>query len=103
MANIITMLEKEIEKNNLYIDKKGNTIAPEKIELMAKKSYLQDLKSGVIGFEKTFEVYHSEILDDYIPVSVAIEVMKDTIKYIQVHHVEDVMSEPTENTESVAN
>lgn len=103
MANIINILEKEIEKNNLYIDRKGNTITPEKIEAMAKKSYVQDLKAGAIGFDKTFEVYHSEILTDYIPVVVAVEVLKDTIKFIQVHHVNEIMPAPTENKEIIAN
>lgn len=104
MANIITFLEKEIEKSNLYVDRKGNTITPEKIETMAKKSYIQDLKSGAVHFGTTFESYHAGILSDYVPVSVVIEVMKDTVKFIQVHHVENIMEvpDPVENTENVA-
>lgn len=99
MANIITILEKEIEKNNTYIDEKGNTLNPEKIEYWAKKSYLADLKAGVIGFDKTFEAYHADILADYLPVTSVINVIKDTIMY-----GDEVVNMPDpEMSEEVAN
>lgn len=78
MANIITLLEKEIEKKNTYVDEKGNTINPEKIEAMAKKSYIADLKAGVIDFGVTFESYHAGVLADYMPLE---SVIKDTLFY----------------------
>ena len=99
MANIIAILEKEIEKNNTYIDEKGNTLNPEKIEYWAKKSYVADLKAGAIGFNKTFESYHADILADYMPVELVIKVIKDTLAYEPV--MCNSMPEPV--TENVAN
>lgn len=103
MANIITILEKEIEKNNLYVDEKGNTLNPEKIEYWAKKSYVSDLKAGVIGFDKTFESYHADILVGYMPIASVINVVKDTIMYGDevVNMPEPCTAEPV--TENVAN
>ena len=97
-VNIITILEKEIEKNNLYMDVKGNTITPEKIEAMAKKSYIADLKAGNIDFAKTFEDYHLDILGEYIPTCAVISSLKNIIRYGSVH--EPVIPEP--EAESVA-
>lgn len=81
MANIIVLLQREVEKNNLYMDEKGNTINPEKIEAMAKKSYLADLKSGAIDFSVSFETYHAQTLSSYMPLDSIIGVIKDVIHY----------------------
>jgi hypothetical protein len=99
MANIITVLEKEIEKKNLYVDEKGNTINPEKIEAMAKKSYLNDLKVGAVDFSVSFETYHAQMLASYIPLDSIIGVIKDVIHYDSLYPSipEPVMSEEVAN------
>lgn len=106
MANIITMLEKEIEKGNLYADSKGNTIKSEKIETMAKRSYVNDLKSGAIGFDTSFDSYHADILAGYMSINAIIQIMKDAIGYTGSIELTDKMPEPIENDsepENVAN
>jgi hypothetical protein len=106
MANIITMLEKEIEKNNVYVDGKGNTITIEKIEGIARKSYVQDLKAGNISFDVTYYEYINNIMEDYVPVEALLSIMKDALKY-GVERIEpdcqELMSAPAENAEPVAN
>ena len=105
MANIITILEKEIEKKNLYIDEKGNTIQADKLETIAKKSYLNDLKCGNIPFSMSFEQYHATMLESYLPVTALLDVVKDTVKY-HVDDITDVMPTPEETmetTDTVAN
>jgi len=81
MANIITMLEKEIEKNNVYVDGKGNTVTIEKIEGIARKSYVSDLKAGNISFDVTYYEYLNNIMEDYTPVKTFVNFIKDTLKY----------------------
>lgn len=102
MANIIEILEKEIEKKNLYIDEKGNTIQAEKLEVIAKKSYLNDLKVGNIPFSMSFEQYHTTILESYLPVTALLDVVKDTVKY-HVDDIENAMPPSVETTETLAN
>ena len=68
MANIYTIIQKEVEKGNTLVDRAGNFINPAKVEVMAKKSYLADLKNGVIPFDKSFTDYHRDIIEfGYIP------------------------------------
>lgn len=81
MANIITMLEKEIEKENVYVDEKGNTISIEKIEGIARKSYVSDLKAGVISFDVTYYDYLNSIMENFTPVKTFLYFIKDTLKY----------------------
>lgn len=81
MANVIAILNREIEKNNLYLDEKGNTMNPEKLERIVKKSYVSDLKAGNIDFYVSFEEYYAKVLESYLPVTALIEVIKDTIRY----------------------
>lgn len=81
MANIIAILNREIEKNNLYLDEKGNTINPDKLERVVKKSYVSDLKAGNIDFYTSFEEYYTGVLESYLPVTALIDVIKDTLRY----------------------
>ena len=81
MANIITMLEKEVQKENVYLDTKGNFISIEKIEDIARKSYILDLKDGSISFDVTYYEYVNGIMKDYIPLSVITNFIKDTLRY----------------------
>jgi hypothetical protein len=100
MANIIVMLNKEVEKKNLYVDEKGNTITEEKIEVMAKKSYLADLKAGNIDFTVPFEKYHAGVLSSYVPMDAVINVVKDVLKYGECEcdaMPDPVTEEPAEN------
>lgn len=95
MANIITILEKEIERKNIYLDVKGNTITAEKIEAMSKKSYVADLKAGTVDFAISFEKYHADILADYLPVEALINIVKDALEYESP--VAPAMPEPAES------
>lgn len=66
MANILTTIKKEIEKGNNFLDKKGNFVSMEKIEVSLKKSYLAGLKDGSIPFSWSFEDYKwNEIENSY--------------------------------------
>lgn len=97
MANIYSIIEKEVQKGNKLIDKKGNFIAPEKVEVMAKKSYITDLKNGVIPFEKSFEDYHRDIIEaGFIPVE---HLIKNVLNgFFGVGEV-PAMPDPAENDE----
>lgn len=100
MANIINVLEKEIEKGNTFMNCNGDTVSEEKLTYYNQKNYVALLKSGEIPFTKTFKEFHTECLEKFIPVSSVVKVIKDTIKYPNVS-LEGKMDEPVE-AENVA-
>lgn len=81
MANIIKILEREVEKGNRLVDSKGNLYSFEKVEVMSQKAYVSDLKNGTIPFDKTFKDYHNDILEEYVTIPCIISNLKDFIKY----------------------
>jgi predicted RecB family endonuclease len=95
MANIITVLLREVEKNNTYMDVKGNTVNVEKIEALAKKSYVADLKAGTIDFSVSFNDYFNAVLSSYMPVDSVIATIKDVIQFEEID-VAELMAEPAE-------
>lgn len=61
--NILTSLQKEIDKGNKYITHLGALITPEKIEAMARTEYLKQVKDGKcdnITFDKFLDNYTDE-------------------------------------------
>ena len=68
MANIINLLNKELEKGNAFIDAKGNTLTVEKIEEQAKKEYVSTLKAGHISFDYTFKDFYASYMEKFVPV-----------------------------------
>ena len=97
MANIKTMIEKEVAKGNTFISKTGDFISPERIDYYCKKSYVQALKDGSISFETTYTDYlNNEIESCYIPASVIESSFSSLFGFIDPD-----MNEP-ENAETVA-
>lgn len=105
MANILTMLEKEVSKENTFLDKKGNFISIEKIEDMARKSYVADLKAGSISFDVTYYEYLNNIMEDFVPVASITNFIKGSLKNYEVDSgvgMSDPIT-PAEYIENVAN
>ena len=71
MANIFTILQKEVEKGNTLMNSKGEFINPEKLENSMRKAYLVGLKNGSVSFKKSFDEFQQdEIETNFTPVSV---------------------------------
>ena len=104
MANIYVLINREVQKGNTLMDRKGNFISPKKVEQMARKSYVSDLKTGSIPFEKTFNEYHIDIIESgYVPVSTVTRILEPLMNYGYVD-TDSVMPEPVQAmSENVAN
>lgn len=98
MANIISFIEKSVEKEETLIDIDGNLFTPEKVKSILKKEYQTGLKDGTIDMESTsFKDYEVERMKDYISVN-------DILAIFQTREVEaeeeSTESEEEESTDS---
>ena len=67
--NIIKSLLTQAENGKTHVDIDGNVLSSEKIELKAKKTYANLIKSGNIGPTKTsFNDYGNDVKSEYITV-----------------------------------
>ena len=67
--NLIKSLLSEVEKGKVLVDIEGNVTSSEKIEIKAKKSYANLIKSGDIDpVETSFNVYLNVVKSEYITV-----------------------------------
>lgn len=98
MANIVATIKKEVEKGNLYLDKKANFVSASKIETTLKKSYIDGLKNGSINIEKPFTDYRTEEIEStYIPVSAVEEILKGLFDTEESVDIPEPIEEATEN------
>lgn len=73
--NILTSLQKEIDKGNKYINNLGGLITSEKIETMARTEYLKQVKEGKCGnitFDKFLADYTSENFTETYEIFIAV-------------------------------
>ena len=63
MANIIKMLEKEVEKGNILINRHGDLVSLQKVRELLKKDYLKGLKAGTINFDVSYETFENTTID----------------------------------------
>ena len=67
--NIIKFLVSQAEKGNTFVDIEGNVLSSEKIEIKAKKTYANLIKSGNIDpMETSFNDYVNDVKSEYITV-----------------------------------
>ena len=67
--NIIKFLVSQAEKGNTFVDIEGNVLSFEKIEIEAKKTYPNLIKSGNIDpVETSFNDYVNDVKSEYITV-----------------------------------
>lgn len=67
--NLIKSLLAQAENGKVLVDTEGNVLAPVKIEIKAKKTYANLIKSGNIDpFEKSFNDYLNDVKSEYITV-----------------------------------
>ena len=67
--NIIKSLLSQAENGKVLVDIEGNVLSSEKIELKAKKTYANLIKSGNIDPTKTsFNDYVNDVKSEYITV-----------------------------------
>lgn len=67
--NIIKSLLSQAENGKVLVDIDGNVLSSEKIEIKAKKTYANLIKSGIIDPMKTsFNEYLSDVKSEYITV-----------------------------------
>lgn len=73
--NILTSLQKEIDKGNKYINNLGGLITSEKIETMARTEYLKQVKEGKCGnitFDKFLADYTTENFTETYEIFIAV-------------------------------
>ena len=58
--NIITTIKKEIEKGNRYCFPDGNTVSDAKMEQLAKKDFMADMKAGKVAGDVSFNKYFTD-------------------------------------------
>ena len=100
MANIIKMLEKEVEKGNILINRHGDLVSLQKVRELLKKDYLKGLKAGTINFDVSFDVYETTTIDsDFLDLPHFITKLELAINgdYVIVpHETEEMGSDPAE-------
>lgn len=90
--NILTSLQKEIDKGNKYITNLGVLITSEKIETMARTEYLKQVKEGKcdnITFDKFLADYTAENFTETYEIFITIADLLSTKTSIKKDDVTD--------------
>lgn len=90
--NILTSLQKEIDKGNKYINNLGGLITSEKIETMARAEYLKQVKEGKcdnITFDKFLADYTTENFTETYEIFITIADLLSTKTSIKKDDVTD--------------
>lgn len=90
--NILTSLQKEIDKGNKYINNLGGLITSEKIETMARTEYLKQVKEGKcdnITFDKFLADYTAENFTETYEIFITIADLLSTKTSIKKDDVTD--------------
>lgn len=95
MANLLSIIEKEVEKGNVFIDTTGNFITAEKLEERLKKDYLKALKDGIICFNMSFKTYSNRIKETMY--SKTEDVLTELSNFLSSEETEE-RNEPSEET-----
>lgn len=78
MAKIYDVLKKAYESGDRFVDKSGKSLTPADVDLLGRKSYLDEVKNGTVDLEETaYREYKVGYFEGYLPLENMIKVFTD--------------------------
>lgn len=79
MAHIIKLLQKEVDKGNIFIDNSGRTFNMEKLVAMARKEYKRNFDAVAIAENMTFEAFAGKFSEQFTQTFDLMEAVMDAV------------------------
>ena len=91
--NILSALEREIEKGNIYVTDTGNFVSEEVSSCNIQEEFIRALRNGEIGVDVTLAQFKEQQLDNKKNVHQLVTVVKEFLGLLSIEKV----TEPSEN------